>query len=204
MSEPHEGEAVSEPRNLIWQQYGVDKKKRRTLTGHRSLVVWFTGLSGSGKSTIAGAVEGALHEKGILTYTLDGDNVRHGLNADLGFSDHDRRENIRRVGEVAKLLADAGVLVLCTFISPFRADRDRVRALMEPGEFIEVHVKCDLETCRQRDPKGLYKKAYAGEITDFTGVDGPYEPPEAPELTLDTAKETVEESARRVLEYLKL
>ena len=191
-------------KNVVWQHYAVDKTRRRKLNGHKSMLVWFTGLSGSGKSTIAHAVENELHEKGVRTYILDGDNVRHGLNADLGFSDADRQENIRRVGEVAKLLVDAGLVVLATFISPFREDRQRVRGLMPAGEFLEVYVRCDLDTCKQRDPKGLYAKAVAGEIPDFTGIDSPYEEPEKPELVIDTSKESAEQAVKRVLELLDL
>jgi len=196
---------VPELKHLTWHEFSISKAKRRALSGHPSVLLWFTGLSGSGKSTVAAAVEHALFERGLQqTYVLDGDNLRHGLNADLGFSDEDRRENIRRVGEVAKLFLDAGLIVLATFISPFREDRERVRALMEPGEFAEIYVKCALDECQRRDPKGLYQKAQAGEIRDFTGIDSPYEEPLTPELVLDTAKETPAESAQKVLEYLKL
>ncbi|MBN1320002.1 MAG: adenylyl-sulfate kinase [Thermoleophilia bacterium] len=190
--------------NVVWQDYGVDKAKRRALNGHTSKLVWLTGLSGAGKSTIAHLVEARLHERGVHTYILDGDNVRHGLNADLGFSDDDRRENIRRIGEVAKLLVDAGLVVLATFISPFREDRDRVRTLMDEGEFVEVYVRCDLETCRQRDPKGLYAKALAGEINDFTGISSAYEEPDHPELVVDTSRESPEQAAQRILDLLAL
>ncbi|MBU2603179.1 MAG: adenylyl-sulfate kinase [Actinobacteria bacterium] len=195
---------ATESKNVVWQSYSVDKTKRRTLNGHTSLLVWFTGLSGSGKSTIAREVEARLHERGVRTYVLDGDNIRHGLNADLGFSDDDRRENIRRIGEVAKLLVDAGVVVLSAFISPFREDREVVRRLFEPGEYVEVYVSCGLDECRQRDPKGLYEKAFAGEIAEFTGVSSPYEEPLEAELVLDTGRESVEESTDRVLARLGL
>ena len=191
-------------KNVVWQDYGIDKAKRRALNGHGAKLVWLTGLSGSGKSTIARLVEARLYELGVHTYILDGDNVRHGLNADLGFSDEDRRENIRRIGEVAKLLVDAGLVVLATFISPFREDRQRVRGLMAEGEFLEVYVRCDLETCRQRDPKGLYAKALAGEIAEFTGIDSPYEEPEHPELVIDTSRESAEQAAQRIVDLLAL
>ena len=184
---------------------------RRTLTkadyscrnGHRPLVVWFTGLSGSGKSTLAHAAEEALFVKGCYTYILDGDNMRHGLNSDLGFSEEDRRENIRRIGEVAKLFVDAGIIVLAAFISPYREDRDRVRALFEPAEFIEVYVKCDLGTCESRDPKGLYRKARAGQLPQFTGIDSPYEEPQSPEMAIDTSRLTVEESVAAVVAFIE-
>jgi bifunctional enzyme CysN/CysC len=165
-------------------------------------VLWFTGLSGSGKSTIANLVEVELHAQGRLTYMLDGDNVRHGLCGDLGFSDADRVENIRRVSEVAQLMLDAGLIVLVAFISPFRSDRERARASFRPGEFFEIHVNTPLAVVEQRDPKGLYAKARRGEIKDFTGIDSPYEPPEAPELALDTGVLTAEQAAREVVAAL--
>jgi adenylylsulfate kinase len=162
-----------------------------------------TGLSGSGKSTIAVEVERLLTDRGVHAYILDGDNVRHGLNADLGFSDEDREENIRRIGEVARLFADAGLVVITSFISPFRKDRDRVRSLMAPGEFLEIFTRCSLELCEERDPKGLYAKARAGEIADFTGIDSPYEEPDNPELVLDTGELTVEECVGKVVALLE-
>jgi adenylylsulfate kinase len=170
--------------------------------GHRSRVIWFTGLSASGKSTLAHTVEEVLFAKGWYTYILDGDNIRHGLNSDLGFSEAARRENIRRIGEVAKLFVDAGVVVLAAFISPYQDDRDRVRALFEPDEFVEVYVKCDLATCESRDPKGLYRKARAGELPDFTGIDSPYEEPAQPELEIDTGRLSVMESVAMVVRYI--
>ncbi|MBW1905904.1 MAG: adenylyl-sulfate kinase, partial [Deltaproteobacteria bacterium] len=173
--------------NLTMHIGEVDREARAAAHGHRGAVLWFTGLSGSGKSTIGYRVERMLIERGAFAYVLDGDNVRHGLNGDLGFAPEDRVENIRRIGEVARLFADAGGLVLSAFISPYRRDRDRVRALMEPGEFIEVFVDTPLEICEARDPKGLYKKARAGEISNFTGLDAPYETPENPEVHLATA-----------------
>jgi bifunctional enzyme CysN/CysC len=161
--------------------------------------VWFTGLSGSGKSTIANVLEQRLHQRGVLTYILDGDNVRQGLNRDLGFTDADRVENIRRTAEVAKLLLDAGAVVITAFISPFRSERDMARQLFEPGEFIEVHLDVPLEVVEQRDPKGLYRKVRSGELPHFTGIDSPYEAPQTPELKLDTDALSVEESVERIL-----
>ena len=171
--------------------------------GQRGAVLWFTGLSGSGKSTVATEVELALVQNIKFAYVLDGDNVRHGLNKDLDFSDKDRQENIRRIGEVAKLFCSANILVLTAFISPFRADRDMVRALLPKGSFIEIYCAATLEECEQRDPKGLYKKARSGEIKDFTGISSPYEAPEKPDLILQTGKESLDESVKRVLEMLQ-
>ncbi|PWC13794.1 adenylyl-sulfate kinase [Brenneria corticis] len=171
--------------NVIWHPHVVSRQERERLHGHRGVVIWFTGLSGSGKSTLAGALEQALHQHGVSTYLLDGDNVRHGLCRDLGFSDDDRRENIRRVGEVAKLMVDAGLVVLTAFISPHRAERKMVQDLLAEGQFIEVFVDTPLATCEARDPKGLYKKARAGELRNFTGIDSVYEAPDAPDLHLD-------------------
>ena len=196
--------AMSTPKaeNLTWHIGEVDREARAAAHGHRGAVLWFTGLSGSGKSTIGHRVERMLIERGAFAYVLDGDNVRHGLNSDLGFAPEDRVENIRRIGEVARLFADAGGLVLSAFISPYRADRDRVRALMGSGEFIEVFVDTPLEICEARDPKGLYKKARAGEISNFTGLDAPYEVPENPEVHLETANISVDEAAAQVIHYL--
>jgi adenylylsulfate kinase len=165
--------------------------------------VWLTGLSGSGKSTIAVDLEKRLWERGVRAYILDGDNVRHGLNKNLGFSPADRTENIRRIGEVAKLFTEAGVVALTAFISPYRADRDQVRAIMADGDFVEVHIDCPVEVCEQRDVKGLYKKARAGEIKEFTGISAPYEAPEKAELTLNTAGQSVEASSQQILAYLE-
>jgi adenylyl-sulfate kinase len=189
--------------NLTWHVGEVDKNARAAAHGHRGGVLWFTGLSGSGKSTIGHRVERKLTDRGAFAYVLDGDNVRHGLNSDLGFSAEDRVENIRRIGEVARLFADAGALVVSAFISPYRSDRDRVRGLMEQGEFIEVFVDTPLEICEARDPKGLYKKARAGEISNFTGLDAPYEAPENPEVHLQTANLTVDQAAEQVIRYLE-
>jgi adenylylsulfate kinase len=182
----------------------VTREDRRRVTGHTAHVLWLTGLSGSGKSTVANAVEARLNrEFGLHTFLLDGDLIRTGLNKDLGFSAADRTENIRRIGEVARLFYEAGVIVLTAFISPFRADRDLVRALLPPGSFSEIYVSCPLEVCEGRDVKGLYRKARQGLIPHFTGIDSPYEPPERPELTLDTAAETLDESTARVIAYLQ-
>lgn len=172
--------------NIIPQSYRISKTERRKLNGHGSCIVWLTGLSGSGKSTLANAVEQELHQRGIRTYVLDGDNIRHGLNSNVDFSEEGRRENIRRIGEVSKLFVDAGIVVITAFISPFREDRNRVRQLVEPGEFFEVFIDCPLEVCEARDVKGLYKKARNGEISDFTGISSPFEAPLTPELTVNT------------------
>lgn len=171
--------------NVVWHPHAVTRADRELKHGHKGVVLWFTGLSGSGKSTVAGALEQALHAIGVSTYLLDGDNVRHGLCRDLGFSDDDRRENIRRVGEVAKLMVDAGLVVLTAFISPHRAERDMVRELLDKDQFIEIFVDTPLAICEARDPKGLYKKARAGELKNFTGIDSVYQAPEAPDVHLD-------------------
>jgi bifunctional enzyme CysN/CysC len=189
--------------NVHWQAIDVDKEARARLSGQRPCIVWLTGLSGSGKSTIANLVERKLHARGRHTYLLDGDNVRHGLNKDLGFTDADRVENVRRVGEVAKLMVDAGLIVIASFISPFRAERRGVRALVEEGEFLEVFVDAPLAVAEQRDPKGLYSKARRGELANFTGVDSPYEPPEAPELSVATDRMSAEEAADAVIAALE-
>jgi adenylylsulfate kinase len=188
--------------NIVWHQTTITKEDRRKRNGHHSAILWFTGLSGSGKSTIANAVSKKLFDLGIQNYVLDGDNIRHGLNKDLGFSAEDRTENIRRIGEVAKLFVDSGQFVLTAFISPFAQDRELVRHLVEKDEFIEIYVKCPLEECERRDPKGLYKKARKGEIRDFTGIDSPYEAPVFPELTLETDRYTIDECANQVIAYL--
>lgn len=188
--------------NITWHDHHVSREERARLKGHRSAVLWFTGLSASGKSTIANAVDYKLNRRGIHTYVLDGDNVRHGLNKNLGFSAEDRAENIRRIGEVSRLMTDAGLIALTAFISPYRADRDEVRGLLEPGEFIEIYVRASLDTCESRDPKGLYKKARAGEIKGFTGVDDPYEEPGHAELVLDSDNNGIEALADEVIAYL--
>lgn len=189
--------------NVVWHQYELNKKVRAGQKNQKPCILWFTGLSGSGKSTIAGALEKRLYRLGHHTYLLDGDNVRHGLNKDLGFSDEDRVENIRRIGEVSRLFCDAGLLVLSAFISPFRADRAMVRALVEDAEFVEVFLDTPLEECERRDPKGLYKKARSGEIRNFTGIDSAYERPETPEVILNTAEQSVEEAVNYLVDYLE-
>ncbi|MGB5064682.1 MAG: adenylyl-sulfate kinase, partial [Candidatus Competibacter sp.] len=193
---------IDKSHNVVWYEHRIGKAQRANQKAQRPCVIWLTGLSGSGKSTLANALEQRLYQRGYHSYLLDGDNVRHGLNQDLGFSKDDRVENIRRIGEVAALFADAGLIVVTAFISPFRADRAMVRALLPDGEFIEMHVHASLEACEQRDPKGLYAKARAGVIKDFTGIDSPYEAPERPELVIDTEQHPVEECVDRVLGYL--
>ncbi|MDF0728033.1 adenylyl-sulfate kinase [Cytobacillus sp. S13-E01] len=189
--------------NITWHTSTVTKLDRRVQNGHGSCVLWFTGLSGSGKSSIANAVSSELYRQGINEYVLDGDNIRHGLNRDLGFSDQDRTENIRRIGEVANLFVDSGAVVTTAFISPFRSDRDQVRALFQEGEFIEVFVDCPLEECERRDPKQLYAKARRGEIKEFTGINSPYQAPEHPEITVRSDLLTVEEAVEQILGYLQ-
>ena len=189
--------------HVVWHQGHVGPAERQALLGQRGVLVWFTGLPSSGKSTIAFAVEHALFRRGRLAYVLDGDNVRHGLNRNLGFSATDRTENIRRIGEVGKLFVDAGLITLTSFVSPYRADRDAVRALLAPGDFIEAFIDAPVELCAQRDPKGLYRKAQAGEIADFTGVSAPYERPLSPELIIETAHCTPEDAAARVISQLE-
>lgn len=194
---------VGKSDNTVWQRASVTRARRARRNAHRSAIVWFTGLSGAGKSTLAHAVEERLHQAGCNTFVLDGDNVRHGLCADLGFSDQDRTENIRRVGEVAKLFVEAGVMVLTAFISPFRHDRERVRALMPEGDFLEVYCRCPLAVCETRDVKGLYKRARAGDIADFTGISSPYEAPDAPALVVDTDESSLDDSVELVLAMLR-
>ena len=190
--------------NVVWHQNKISKEERHRLNNHKSVCIWFTGLSGSGKSTLAVELEYYLYKNNIRSYILDGDNVRHGLNKDLGFDGKDRAENIRRIGEVSKLFVEAGLISVTAFISPFRKDRDFVRSLFNKGEFIEVYVECDLETCEKRDPKGLYKKARANEIKDFTGISSPYEPPAKPELTIHNGTDAnLEENVRTIINYLK-
>jgi len=189
--------------NITWHQSSLSKSKREQLLRQKGVVIWFTGLSGSGKSTLADAVEEELYGRGHLCYVLDGDNIRHGLNKNLGFSPEDREENIRRIGEVSKLFADAGLLTMTAFISPYRKDRDLARQLLKDGEFIEVFMTVPLEVAEQRDPKGLYKKARAGEIKEFTGISAPYEEPTNPELTIDTSELDLEQSRDRVIQYLE-
>jgi adenylylsulfate kinase len=204
---------------VVWHDHAVTRADRERQNGHRGCVVWFTGLSGCGKSTVANVVDRKLYQRGVRTYLLDGDNVRHGLSATppmlaerygeefgrrfgLGFGQQDREENIRRVGAVAQLMSDAGLVVLTAFVSPYRSDRDAVRATLAPGDFVEVFVDAPLEVCESRDPKGLYKKAWAGQIKDFTGIDAPYEPPLDPQLVLKSAEHSPEVLADQVLRYL--
>jgi adenylyl-sulfate kinase len=193
---------VSE-KNVVWHEHKLERQEREKIKGHGSCIIWFTGLSASGKSTIANELECVLNKKGMHTYLLDGDNVRHGLNKNLGFSAEDRKENIRRIGEVAKLFIDSGIMVTTAFISPFKEDRDTVRALVKDGEFIEIYARCPISVCQQRDPKGLYKKAIAGEIKEFTGISQPYEEPVNPELVIDTDKLSVEECVDKIIDCLK-
>ncbi|WP_200759047.1 adenylyl-sulfate kinase [Effusibacillus dendaii] len=189
--------------NIHWHSAAVTKKDRHRLNDHKSCVIWLTGLSGSGKSTIANALDKRLYEMSIRSYVLDGDNIRHGLNKSLGFSPEDRKENIRRIAEVAKLFVDAGTISITAFISPYREDRLLARNLLEEGEFIEIYVKCPIEQCEQRDPKGLYKKARRGEIPDFTGISSPYEEPDSPELVIESNQLTVDECVDQIVDFLK-
>ena len=190
-------------KNIVWHQATVTRERREKLNQHRAKLLWFTGLSGSGKSTLAHALEEELHQRGCRTFVFDGDNVRHGLCRDLGFSVEDRTENIRRIGEMAKLFVDAGVISLTAFISPIREDRDRARGLFPHGDFIEVYVKCSLEKCEERDVKGLYKKARAGEIPEFTGISSPYEPPLKPEILVDTEQSSLEDCVEQMIQALE-
>jgi adenylylsulfate kinase len=189
--------------NVHWHEHKVTREDREELLNQKGVVLWFTGLSGSGKSTVANEVAYKLHEMGHISYVLDGDNVRHGLNKDLGFSPEDRNENIRRISEVANLFADSGVITITAFISPYRKLRDFCRELAGDGRFLEIFAKAPLDTCEERDPKGLYKKARDGVIKDFTGISAPYEEPETPEVIVNTDKETVEQSAEKVIKKLK-
>ncbi|HIX43244.1 adenylylsulfate kinase [Kurthia sp. 3B1D] len=190
--------------NIVWHQASVTKQEREQQSGQKSVIVWFTGLSASGKSTLANAFNRALFERNKQAYVLDGDNIRHGLNNDLGFDEDSRKENIRRIGEVAKLFVDSGQIVLTAFISPYRADRQIVRELVEEGEFIEAYVKASVEACSERDPKGLYEKAKRGEIPNFTGVSAPYEEPENAEIILDTERYSIEECVEQLLAKLNI
>ncbi|MCZ6829362.1 MAG: adenylyl-sulfate kinase [Gammaproteobacteria bacterium] len=191
--------------NVHWHEGDITREHRAKLVGHQGATLWFTGLSGSGKSTVAVELEGTLHEMGVLSYRLDGDNVRLGINKNLGFTAEDRTENIRRIGEISKLFVDSGVIALSSFISPYRADRDQVRALHEEAgmDFIEIFVDCSLEAAESRDPKGLYKKARAGEIKNFTGIDDPYEEPNNPEIHLHSDQQSLEEEVNAILAALK-
>lgn len=189
-------------KNITWHQTTVSKTDRHQLNGHKSCVLWFTGLSGSGKSTLANALDYALYQRGMKSYVLDGDNIRHGLNRDLRFGKEDRKENIRRIGEVAKLFVDSGQIVSTAFISPFLEDRDTVRKMFPEGEFIEIFLYCPIDVCETRDPKGLYKKARRGEIAEFTGISSPYEKPKNPEIIIETNNMTIEQSVKEILSYL--
>ncbi|MFK0520785.1 adenylyl-sulfate kinase [Paenibacillus illinoisensis] len=193
-----------EERNITWQQSNLSRHERELHNGHRSRTLWFTGLSGAGKSSLAFALEQHLHDRGVRCYVLDGDNVRHGLNRDLGFTAEDRQENLRRIGEVAKLMVDAGLLVLSAFISPHAQDREMVRQLFEPEDFIEIYVQCSIEECERRDPKGLYKKARSGNIPHFTGISAPYDVPEDPSLIIDTEQLPLDEAVQKIVQYLEL
>ena len=189
--------------NTIYHNATVTRKRRNQLNGHKSVVIWFTGLSGSGKSTLAHSVEEELHNLGCRTFVLDGDNVRHGLSSNLTFSDSDRKENIRRIGEVAKLMVEAGVIAITAFISPFEKDRNLVKEIFPQGDFIEIYCNASLEICESRDVKGLYKRARTGEIKNYTGIDSPYEAPSNPELIINTENESLEESVVKVIDFLK-
>ncbi|KXJ42458.1 adenylyl-sulfate kinase [Alcanivorax sp. HI0033] len=204
MSTPYQERDNESKAHVVWHQTHISKQDRAAQKQQKPVCIWLTGLSGAGKSTIANALEVALTEQGKHTYLLDGDNVRHGLNKNLGMSDDDRAENIRRVSEVAKLMVDAGLIVVTAFISPFRADRDAARALFEDGEFVEIFVHAPLEECEKRDPKGLYKKARAGEIKEFTGIDSPYEAPEKPEMVINTAENDIEACVREIMAQLAI
>lgn len=194
---------MSKSTNILWHHATVNRERREQLAGHKSFILWFTGLSGSGKSTLAHCVEEILFERGCRTYVFDGDNVRHGLCADLGFSGKDRAENIRRIGEMGKLFVDSGCIAITAFISPFRADRDKIRALLGPGDFVEIYCQATLEVCEGRDVKGLYQKARRGEIPEFTGISSPYEVPENPELVVLTGERDLESCAAQVIQYLE-
>lgn len=189
--------------NIVWHEGHVDRQQREDILQQKGVLIWLTGLPSSGKSTLAFTVEHALIERGRMAYVLDGDNIRHGLNKNLGFSAEDRAENIRRIGEVGKLFADAGMVTLSSFVSPYTSDRDQVRELMDEGDFIEVFVDTPLDVCEERDPKGLYKKARAGEIPNFTGISDPYEAPENPEIVIKTAECTPQEAAAQIIDLLE-
>ncbi|SDX12510.1 adenylyl-sulfate kinase [Paenibacillus sp. CF384] len=188
--------------NITWHHSNISRDDRQSRNRHRSCTLWLTGLSGSGKSTLAFALEKELYARGIASYVLDGDNIRHGLNRDLSFSDEDRQENIRRIGELSKLFVDAGLVVLAAFISPNEKDRNMVRELLGPGDYNEIYVKCSLEECEKRDPKGLYRKARSGQIPNFTGISAQYDIPSAPELIIDTEQLTIEQSITAIIQYL--
>tara|TARA_Y100001968_G_scaffold248165_1_gene232692 strand:- start:15076 stop:15720 length:645 start_codon:yes stop_codon:yes gene_type:complete len=202
MADSSEARTFSKQKNIVWHQSSVSRDDRYKTTGYRSAIVWFTGLSGSGKSTLANAVNNVLFERGLASYVLDGDNIRHGLCKDLGFSDIDREENIRRIGEVAKLFLDAGIIVLTAFVSPFKVDRAKARDLVGDGDFIEVYCAANLQICEERDTKGLYAKARSGDIKDFTGISSPYEEPESPEIIVETGLQELDKSVEVVINKL--
>ena len=189
--------------NIVWHHATVTRERRNQQNNHKSMVLWFTGLSGSGKSTLAHAVEEQLHRIGCRTFVLDGDKVRHGLNGDLGFSSEDRKENLRRVGEMSKLFIESGTIILTAFISPFRKERRQVRSMMPHGDFIEIYVNCPIEVCEKRDVKGLYRRARTGEVKEFTGISSPYEIPQSADLTVNTDLQTLEESVENIIDLLK-
>ena len=190
--------------NTVWHNATVTRERREKLNGHKSAILWFTGLSGSGKSTVAHSVEERLHQMGCKTFVFDGDNVRHGLCSDLGFNDQDRKENLRRIGEMVKLFLNAGTISLTAFISPFKEDRDKIRSMVPEGDFIEIYCRCPISKCEERDVKGLYKKARAGEIPHFTGISSPYEEPENAEIIVDTTEKSVERIVKEILTRTKL
>ena len=202
MNEISQSSSESKSTNILWHQSSINREDISKLRGHRSAILWFTGLSGSGKSTLANAVNAQLFQKGFSSYVLDGDNVRHGLCNDLGFSSVDREENIRRIGEVAKLFLDAGIIVLTAFVSPFSTDREKVRSLVDDKDFIEIYCAADLNVCEERDTKGLYAKARSGDIKDFTGISSPYEEPDKPELKIDTGSLELEDCVQFVMSEL--
>ncbi|MCW3792576.1 adenylyl-sulfate kinase [Paenibacillus sp. LS1] len=192
-----------EERNITWQSSSINRQDREKHNGHRSRAIWFTGLSGAGKSSLAFALEQYLYDQGVRCYVLDGDNVRHGLNRDLGFTVGDRQENLRRIGEVSKLMVDAGLFVLSAFISPHEEDREMVRQLFEPDDFIEIYVRCSIEECERRDPKGLYKKARNGDIPHFTGISAPYDVPKSPSFIIDTEQWSIEDAVQEIVQHLE-
>ena len=192
-----------EERNITWQSSSINRQDREKHNGHRSRAIWFTGLSGAGKSSLAFALEQYLYDQGVRCYVLDGDNVRHGLNRDLGFTAGDRQENLRRIGEVSKLMVDAGLFVLSAFISPHEQDREMVRQLFEPDDFIEIYVRCSIQECERRDPKGLYKKARNGDIPHFTGISAPYDVPKSPSFIIDTEQWSIEEAVQEIVQHLE-
>ncbi|MGN7411875.1 adenylyl-sulfate kinase [Paenibacillus sp. SAF-068] len=192
-----------EERNITWQSSSINRQDREKYNGHCSRAIWFTGLSGAGKSSLAFALEQYLYDQGVRSYVLDGDNVRHGLNRDLGFTAGDRQENLRRIGEVSKLMVDAGLFVLSAFISPHEQDREMVRQLFEPDDFIEIYVRCSIQECERRDPKGLYKKARNGDIPHFTGISAPYEVPKSPSFIIDTEQSSIEQAVQEIVQHLE-